>query len=1007
MDKPILRLDFETFSEVDLTKVGSSVYSRHPSTEVLMLAYAVDDGPVEQWVPAIGEPMPKVLKKELLPDPQIIKSAWNSTFERQIFANTLRMEIPFEQWRDPMVLAHSLALPGTLAKCGEVVNLPEDQKKIARGKALIRLFCGPRKPTKAKPWTRATWRNEPDAWEEFLEYNRQDVTAERAIHRRLRKFDMPEHEWELWHLDQRINEAGLPINMAAVENAIRISHAVVEDRMARMRELTGLDNPNSTTQLLPWLQAFGDLYPFEDLQKVHVQKALERAVQRHEEGGFVDFDPSPAIEVLRLRQEVSRASVKKYEALARATDEDGNLRNTLQFAGAGRTWRWAGRRYQAQNLSRPTKDLKNCMERAVEHVEKLPPEAIDMLYDSPMDLLASCVRPVFQAPKGQMLADADLNAIENRVLGWVAGCDKILQVFREGRCPYLDFGTYMYGEDYETLWLEYKAGNSEKRTGAKPGVLGCFGPDTEVLTDSGWKRIIEVTTADKVFDGVEFVAHEGVIDQGVKQVINLGGVLVTPDHEILTGEGWAQAWRLEEDENLMSSALSLVNGLSTGQNTEADRGGTTGANVPAEENRGFGVRTSDAGSAQGAGYAPGETEPTQRGRNSEGTSTRSTRTGSTQSGAGAETRRTINTGTTAVEGLSANSTALKSSSGMSCLCPDSVTRASKWIEKTIMGTMSPGTSGSSTGLGRTGTDGTHGASNGSEKCIASRNFTGGSAQRIETCPQSEESCAKGSHRAKSSKSRRIAGARTVYDILEAGPRNRFVIRTDEGPLIAHNCGYMLSAGKVRVNPRTGEEEATGLLGYAQSLGIALTPEQSEKSVTVFRNTYEEVVDFWWDIDKIVRRTIISRKPHKLRMLTFDIKGPFLRIGLPSGRFLHYCRPKVEPKMMPWGKVKDAITYEGLNDQKQWVRIQTHPGKLTENVVQAIARDLLAHGMTLADDSGLDVRLHIHDQIVTLCDEATAEDDLKTLQDCMSVTPDWAPGLPLAADGFLSRVFKKD
>ncbi len=698
MGKDRLHLDFESWSELDLTKVGASRYARHHSTEVLMLAYAVNDEPVEQWVPAHGEPMPRILKRELLPDPDILKFCWNASFERQIFTHTLGLEIPFEQWRDPMVLAHSLSLPGSLDKAGQVVGLGDDQKKLARGKALIRLFCQPRKPTKYKPWTRATRETDPEAWEEFLLYNRRDVEAERAIYRRLRKWNLPEHEWDLWHLDQKINDAGIPINMRAVRNAIRISKAAVGSRMEEMREITGLDNPNSTQQLLPWLES--RLYPFQDLKKGHVKKALEIAEQEvagdceHWSALVGDDGIQEYLTVLGRRLEVSRASVKKYEALERTTDEDGNLRNTLQFAGAGRTWRWSGRTYQPQNLARPTKDLENCLEMAVRHVEHLDPECIEWLYDKPMDLLASCVRPVAQAPEGSLFADADLNAIENRVLGWVARCDKILRVFREGRCPYVDFATAMYHQTYEELWHEYKVlEDKTKRTMAKPAVLG--------------------------------------------------------------------------------------------------------------------------------------------------------------------------------------------------------------------------------------------------------------------------------------------------------------------------CGYMLSAGFEKENPKTGEMEATGLLGYARDMGIEMTTDQTDHAVKVFRETYEEVVQFWWDIDRAVRRTIKSGRPQRLHMLTFDRSGPFLRIKLPSGRYLHYCRPRVEPKMMPWGKVKDAITYEGLNDKKQWTRIQTHPGKLTENVVQAIARDLLAHGMVLADREGLDIRLHVHDQIVALVPEASAKMDLAVLQECMSVQPAWAEGLPLAADGFLSRVFKKD
>lgn len=844
-------LDYETFSELDIRQVGAGRYSRHHSTEVLMLAYAYGDEPVEQWVPAHGERMPRDLR-DMLRDPSIQKSAWNASFERQITANVLGIDVPFEQWRDPMVLAHSLSFPGALEKVGQIVGLSEDKAKMARGKALIRMFCGYRKPTKAKPWNRATHENEPEQWEEFLEYNRRDVDAERAVERKIRKWDMPEWEWDLWHLDQRINEAGIPVNMAMVHNAIRIATEVKEQLLDRMAEITGLENPNSGPQLLPWLQGQG--YPYADLKKGHIKKALQSKYDEIDAGGndIADIvEAGPYLEVLELRQETAKTSVTKYDALARAVDDDGVLRNAFQFAGAQRTWRWGGRVFQPQNLPRPAKYIEPIQPMAARHVETLDAESIKLLYDRPLELLSSTIRPAVQAPPGKTLADADLNAIENRVLGWISDCQKILNVFREGRCPYLDFATYMYKQSYDDLNLEYLAGNKGKRTIAKPAVLGCFGPDTEVLTDSGWKKIIHVTTSDKVFDGVEFVAHGGVVDQGEKSVIELAGVRVTPDHKVLTESGWEPAWRLKSDRRLMRRALSLAAGSFSGLNTEKSARGT-------------------------------------------------------------ETR------------------------------PPSVE----------------------------------------------------SSRRVK--PQSRWWRSKGP-----------AEGLTVYDIAFAGPRSRFVIRTDRGPLIVHNCGYMLSAGEWKEDEKTGEEIGTGLLGYAADMGVQMTQEESAHAVSVFRETFEEVKQFWWDLDAAVRSVIATGKPKELRMFVIDRSGPFLRIRLPSGRHLHYLRPKLLPRKTPWGAMKMAITYEGLNDKKKWGRITTHPGKLTENVDQAIARDLLAHGMKLAHREGLDIRLHVHDQITALVDEDTAEDDLKLLQECMADQPQWARGLPLAAEGFLSPVFIKD
>lgn len=696
MTPPRLFHDFETVSRVDLKAAGRSRYARDPSTKPLMLAWAIDDEPVEQVVFVKGQKAPPRLR-EALRDPQVIKSAWNAAFERAIFQHCLGLTIPIEQWRDTMVLAYTLSLPGSLGAAGEVVNLPLDKKKDARGKLLMRKFSSPRKPTKNKPWEFCTWETDPEEFEEYESYNRQDVEAERAIWRRLRKWDLPEHEWALWHLDQRINEAGIPINRRVVDNAVDVAAAVVERRLAEMKRITGLDNPNSTAQLLPWLRDRG--YPYEDLKKGHVNRAVDKLNEEAQDDALaIQFDGNPnedLLQVLELRQEVSKSSVKKYNALQDSVDDDGVLRGAFQFAGAGRTWRWAGRKYQAQNLARPVWYLEKSQLQCVQHLERLDAEAIEIVYHKPMDLLSTCVRPVVQAKKGEVLIDADLNAIENRVLGWMAGEDKILQVFRDKKDPYIDFACHLTGRTYEELWHEYKVlGRKADRTMAKPGVLG--------------------------------------------------------------------------------------------------------------------------------------------------------------------------------------------------------------------------------------------------------------------------------------------------------------------------CGYMLGAGEEFENEQTGEIEASGLLGYAWNMGVkTFTKELSSKSVTTWRETYTRAVEYWYEIERAARRCILTGRPQEAGWVSFDMSGPFLRMRLPSGRYLHYCRPQVQEKMMPWGKKKDVITYEGLNDKNQWVRISTHPGKITENADQAISRDLLAHGMRLAAAEGINIRMHIHDQIVASVAESRAEEDLRVLIECMSETPEWAPGMPLASEGHISPAFIKD
>ena len=695
-------IDYETYSDLDLTEVGGSVYSRDPSTEVLMAAWQVDDGPMQQWVPAEGEAIPDDLA-EMLVSPNYEKWAWNAPFEMRITANTLRIPVNVRQWRDTMVQAMHCSLPGSLEAAGPVLGLPDDKLKDRRGSTLMRRFSFPRKPTKRDPRTRNYWHDDFPAWQEYLGYNRADVVAEMAIRRRLYPYMMSDDEWELWFLDQEINEAGLPINRRMVRNAIQVYEEALgtmdppTGAFGEMVDITGLANPNSLTQLLPWLREHG--YMFSDCKKGHIQTALKYFDEKPEhwaEGQWFQYRSSNTLKrLLELRVETSRTSIKKYYALDRATDKDGMLRGCLQMNGAARTGRWGGRLFQPQNLPRPEKRFEDYQGVLAEGVEKLDLQAIRLIHGNPFDALASALRPVAQAPEGMVFVDADLSAIENRVLGWTSGCDKILEVFRLKRDPYISFATYLYEQPYDKLFHEYKVlKDSSKRTIGKPGTLG--------------------------------------------------------------------------------------------------------------------------------------------------------------------------------------------------------------------------------------------------------------------------------------------------------------------------AGYGMGAGEKRINRDTGEIEGTGLLGYAWGMGVShFTEEDAKHSIDTFRATFKEVVSHWYDMEKAAKRCVRTGKPQESGLARFERRGPFLVMLLPSDRPVYYLRPRIESVKTPWGVDKMQLTYEGQDERKQWVRINTTPGKIVENFVQAISRDLLAHGMKLARREGLDTRLHVHDQILALAPEDQAEEKLKVLIACMEESPSWANGLPVGSNGHTTKYFIKD
>ena len=692
-----LHHDFETFSLADLPSVGIAKYAKHPSTEVLMCSYGIDDGDIKQWVPVEGDLFPTELEDAILDD-RVLKYAWNASFEKLVWQHCLGMDSPGESWRDPMVMSHYCSMPGALRKVGLIVNLPLHEQKKGEGTRLINWFSKMRPATKTKPARRVHWHEKLDLWEKYKEYNINDSVAERGIFHRLKAYDLPPHEWEMWVLDQQMNEAGFPVNIDMVNNALAIRDELVARKTAEMRHLTGLENPRSRDQLLRWLNQ--NDYPYYDLQKAHVNLWYEP--EKAKEGAV-------AHQVLGLHKEVSRQSTKKYDALKARVEADGRIRFGFQFMAAARTGRWGGRGVQVHNLTIAEPYLQNVdfetlpsgyrrivggiQVELADWIEKGDAETLEWFFDRPMDVLAAGVRPVIQAPPGWVFIDADLNAIENRVLGWIANDRKILGVFEKGRDPYVDFAQHLYGQSYEVLWAEYKSGDKKKRTVAKPGVLG--------------------------------------------------------------------------------------------------------------------------------------------------------------------------------------------------------------------------------------------------------------------------------------------------------------------------CGYKLSAGTTYIDPRSGEEEATGLMGYAKNMGIKLTQPQSDKSVTTWRGTFVDTVAYWEENEKAARRCVVNRAPTQAGPLHYDRKGPFLRMRLPSGRHLHYVRPKVMDWLMPWGSYRRALTYEGLDDRHQWTRMSTHAGKLVENPCQAIARDVLAHGMRLALREAIPIVLHVHDQSVALVREDEAEEKLEVMIQCLTDKALWAPGLPLAAAGHISKWFVKD
>lgn len=698
--------DFETRSKADLKKVGTPVYARHPSTRVLMLSLAVDDGPVRRWEPHRRPSVPETLLA-LIEDPDVIFVAHNAAFERAIFEHVLGIRIPPERWICTMAMAFALALPGALGQLvRDALKLGAEYQKIAEGHRYIQVFCKPRPRnhiTEKNPREFNDWNSHPNEWADFCGYCDQDVVAERKVFRILRKF-FPnlDETFDLWSFDQEINDQGYPLDLDLIQGAIALANEAKDRFKQEMIELTGLRNPNSNAQFTEWLRARG--YPFASIAKGRVKIALDDfGEQMHED----------AVKALKLRLKSTKTSLKKFDAMIRAVCDDGILRNTLQFCGAGRTGRWAGRVAQLQNLPRPVKHVEKHLDYVRDLIRDKDFDTLELLFGNVLDVLVSSIRSAIAAPEGKIIHVCDLSAIELCVLAWITGCEFWLDVLKRKLDPYKAFGVHYLEKPYDEI-------TKEERNECKPPALG--------------------------------------------------------------------------------------------------------------------------------------------------------------------------------------------------------------------------------------------------------------------------------------------------------------------------AGYRLGGGELV--GQYPDQTKTGLWGYAASMGVNITKKQSTRAVQVYRDLSPEVVQMWYDLENAARDCIADQKPRRVGMFVFDILAPFMRIRLPSGRHLFYCRPAVKkirmpvyvrdeegnmvyddrgrpiPKLDKDGKPeffnKWEISYEGVHQNtKAWVRMDTHGGKLVENIVQAIARDILVCGLKNARDEGLTVIGHVHDEIITLETEGDEMHGMEVLRDCMKRVPEWAKGLPLDAQGFSTKFYKKD
>jgi len=428
---PTLFLDLETYSEISLKDVGPYKYAEHESTEILLFAYAIDDGPVRVWDVTDGSKIPSDLRKALL-NYATIKVAHNSNFDRTVINNSEKIArelklprrekycVPIEQWEDTMVMAYTIGIRGSLELMLVDLGADYDMQKLKDGKRLVRMFCMPQKVTRNQPYKRRDAITDPKDWFKFIEYARQDVESMRWAYSRMPKLVINRStntgwfEMRLWHLSEDMNDLGMPVDVEMAKKAVRLVEDYTTELDKRIPELTNgeVDSHSKRDAALRWVKERGVELP--SYGKEDIAEALKR-----------DDIPDDVRELLEIRREIGRTSTTKYTALINGTSDDGRLRGGLQYYAATRTGRYGGRRFQPQNLPHPSiKDTEAAAEAILN-------DSVDLLYNDVVGVAVSCIRAAIKASDKHYFAVSDLSNIEGRILPWLAGETWKLEAFRK------------------------------------------------------------------------------------------------------------------------------------------------------------------------------------------------------------------------------------------------------------------------------------------------------------------------------------------------------------------------------------------------------------------------------------------------------------------------------------------------------------------------------------------------------------------------------------------------
>ncbi len=1016
----MITFDVETYSEIDL-KYGPWRYAEHPSTKILCMAWQVDDYLVQLWLP--GEPLPMWVRAELWRYGEIVE-AHNAEFERAIWRKIMvpqfgAPDIPDEYWQCSAAKAAAHVLPRSLELACKVMRT--DAQKDMAGKRTMKRLTKPI-PNKKEPHilARHTPESDPKGFEVLYTYCMDDVRAEHALSTSLR--DLTPTERQVWLLDQKINERGVRLDKAAIDGGLRIIRAYEKQCNAEVVQLTGgvLDGVTKLAQMQDWMATKG--VQAESLDKASVQGLLRRE----------DLPPEVR-RVLEIRQSLAKTSTKKLKAMSDALCADGMVRSILMYCGAG-PGRWAGKGIQLHNL--PRRKVKD-QEEKMQALARGDLTHIQETYDDPLDLISACLRGFIIPRPGKVIRAADYSAIEGRGLVWLADERRALRDFHlndqgKGEEPYCLMASDIFGRKIT------KENNPDERD---IGKVACIEAHELVLTERGLVPISKVGLSDRVWDGIEWVSHQGAICQGIKKVITYDGLTATEDHLVFTRCGRTLPFGdcARQQIPLAKTGVGRKE-IRMGRNTYrryplAERGTKTRSAVPrvqeyemdklrqpsSREDEGLPKMFATSTHTRMA-LAPHvhRSKPVYQSKEQELGSLRRpgdripiricSRSGGVGPAASGTTTRPGNRPHRQQRSLRTRESQIRKSLRTAQQHPrHSANRIPR--SRHTQGTRFPSFSSSTP---RSQVRRLHSAAL-TERALRRRD----SKQMVRAFVQTK---------------------REVWDLLNAGPRHRFTVSN----CLVHNCLQLGYQGGISAFETMARTVGIDLAKMAESVWPTITPEEKEKAEWVYekfylrrakepapldiaipcdvikqrwRRRHPNAVMMWKAQEEAAKKALATKRPVTCGRVTWGYLDHFLFCRLPSGRVLAYREPKlITPKKRDLVEIDDdlvaelesqpKLTYMSPDSQRggRWSRTFTYGGKLVENITQAVARDIMAEAMLRVDKAGYDILFTVHDEVVseTEVDFGSTEEYVEIL----TQLPDWAKGFPLKAEGWSGERYRK-